>query len=153
MKDNRQEQGDGGAGQGRRARGLVTLSPCHLVTLSLLAVAAVGALLLLLPRLRSHLSANRLVLLAGLAYAGTMVVLALVRNPVAVMLGLIPAGMGWIAVLSTVNAAMQLFLPGWVRARGLSAYQIVVFGGQALGSLLWGLVAGQLGLAFTIPAK
>jgi predicted CXXCH cytochrome family protein len=53
VKDSRQEQGDGGVGQGRRARGLLTLSPCHLVTLSLLAAAALGALVLLLPRLRT----------------------------------------------------------------------------------------------------
>jgi hypothetical protein len=52
-------------------------------------------------------------------------------------------------VLSSVNAAMQLFLPGWVRARGLSAYQIVVFGGQAVGSVGWGVIAGQAGLVPT----
>ena len=33
-------------------------------------------------------------------------------------------------------------LPAWVRARGLSAYQLVFMGGQAIGSLAWGLTAG-----------
>ena len=31
---------------------------------------------------------------------------------------------------------MQLSLPAWVRARGLSVYQLVFMGGQAIGSLL-----------------
>ena len=44
--------------------------------------------------------------------------------------------------LSTLNASMQLSLPSWVRARGLSVYQLVFMGGQAIGSVVWGLVAG-----------
>ncbi len=40
---------------------------------------------------------------------------------------------------------MQLSLPAWVRARGLSVYQLTFMGGQAIGSLVWGLVAGAAG--------
>lgn len=49
---------------------------------------------------------------------------------------------------------MQLFLPGWVRARGLSAYQMVLLGAQAAGAAIWGVVAGAAGLvaAFLISA-
>ena len=56
-------------------------------------------------------------------------------------LALVPAGLAWMTVPSTVNAAMQLFLPGWVRARGLSVYQMVFAGGQALGALAWGALS------------
>jgi MFS family permease len=49
-------------------------------------------------------------------------------------------------VLSDVNAELQLFLPAWVRARGLSVYQMVVFGSQGLGAVVWGAVAEPLGL-------
>ena len=38
--------------------------------------------------------------------------------PLAVVL-LLPAGAAWLAVLSTLGAATQVFLPSWVRARGL----------------------------------
>jgi hypothetical protein len=65
------------------------------------------------------------------------------------MLVLLPAGLAWIAVLSHVNAELQLFLPGWVLARGLSVYQMVLFGAQALGALLWGLLAEPVGVATT----
>jgi hypothetical protein len=51
--------------------------------------------------------------------------------------------------LSTINAALQLFLPTWVRARGLSIYQMVLFGTQAIGVVIWGVVAQPLGLVTT----
>jgi len=56
----------------------------------------------------------------------------------------------WMAVLSNANAELQLFLPGWVRARGLGTYQSVFFGGQALGSVVWGLLADRIGLMPTL---
>ena len=60
----------------------------------------------------------------------------------ALLAALVIGGMAWLSTLATMNAAMQLSLPGWVRARGLSVYQLVFMGGQAIGSLLWGLLAG-----------
>ena len=65
---------------------------------------------------------------------------------------LVPAGMAWMTVLANVNAIVQMFLPRWVRARGLGAYQLVFFGGQALGALAWGLVAERIGLVDTFLA-
>jgi MFS family permease len=55
----------------------------------------------------------------------------------------------WIAVMSAVNAAMQLYLPGWVRARALSAFLIVMSGGQAIGAAAWGVLADYAGLVTT----
>jgi hypothetical protein len=49
-------------------------------------------------------------------------------------------------MLATVNTSLQLFLPAWVRARGLSVYQMVLFGAQGLGALAWGAVADAFGL-------
>jgi len=58
------------------------------------------------------------------------------------------------AVLSTMNASVQLFLPEWVRARGLSVYLTVLFGSQAIGAVLWGVIAVPQGVlpAFLIAA-
>jgi MFS family permease len=50
-------------------------------------------------------------------------------------------------VLSSVNAALQLFLPGWVRGRNLALYQTVLFGSQAVGALLFGVLADGVGLS------
>ncbi|MDI5940189.1 MFS transporter, partial [Micromonospora sp. DH15] len=114
----------------------------------LLAALGVGAVAgaLVLPRVRRALTASQLLLVAGLVYGGTLLVLALVPVPALVTAALVPAGLAWMTVLSTVNAAMQLFLPGWVRARGLSVYQMVFAGGQALGALAWGALGELAGL-------
>jgi len=121
--------------------------------LGALGAGAIGGAFLL-PRLRAALSANAMVAVASLVYTAALVVVALSRSVVLTVLVLLPTGMAWIAFLANVNAALQLFLPRWVRARGLAVYQMVLFGGQAAGAVIWGVVAGAAGLvpAFLISA-
>jgi hypothetical protein len=45
-----------------------------------------------------------------------------------------------------LNAAAQLSLPRWVRARGLSVYLLVATGSQAIGAYVWGALATLAGL-------
>ena len=59
---------------------------------------------------------------------------------------LVLSGMAWLITLSTLNAAAQLTLPRWVRARGLAVYLLVSTGSQAIGSYVWGAVATRAGL-------
>ena len=56
----------------------------------------------------------------------------LVPNLLVLAVLLVPAGMAWLFVLMGVTGALQVFLPGWVRARGLSMFN-VVFAGVAGG--------------------
>ena len=114
----------------------------------LLAALGVGAVAgaFALPRLRGLTSTNGILLLASLVYGAALVAVALVDNPAAVTVVLLAAGAAWLAVLASLNATMQLFLPGWVRARGLSTYQIVFVGGQGVAALVWGLLAEEFGL-------
>jgi MFS family permease len=109
--------------------------------------AVAGAIAL--PRVTARLSANGMLGVASIAYAVAMAVLVLTRHPVAAFLILIPAGAAWVVVIASVNAMVQLFLPGWVRGRGLAAYQIVLFGSQAVAAIAWGLVASRSGLVTT----
>ena len=102
-----------------------------------------------LPRVRATLSSNALLVAASVVYAAVLVTVVLVRNVAVAMIALLPAGLAWIAVISDVNAALQLFLPAWVRARGLSAFLTVLFGSQALGAVLWGGLAERLALVPT----
>jgi MFS family permease len=122
----------------------------------LLAAVGAGAVAgaFVMPRLRARLSENQRLVAGHLVYAAALIVVALVPNPVVVAVALVPAGTAWMVVLSNANAAVQMFLPAWVRARGLGSYQIVFFGGQGLGALIWGLVAQHTGLltAFLIAA-
>jgi MFS family permease len=123
------------------------------VLLGALGVGAIGGAFVL-PQVRARLSANALVAVASLTYAAALAVVVLSRSLAVTILVLLPAGVAWIAFLSNVNAALQLFLPKWVRARGLSVYQMVLFGGQAAGAVIWGVAAGVAGLvpAFLISA-
>jgi predicted MFS family arabinose efflux permease len=110
----------------------------------LLGALGVGAVLgaFVLGRLQSTFGLNKLLIAAGLGFAGATAVLALVHNFGIVLVALVFGGTSWLLALSTLNASMQLSLPAWVRARGLSVYQLTFMGGQAIGSLVWGLVAG-----------
>lgn len=121
----------------------------------LLACIGVGAVIsaLVLPALRRRLGPEALTALATLAYAAA--VLALARAPAfPVACGLMAvAGMGWIAMLSTVHVSAQILLPGWVRARGLSVSLTVFFGSMALGSVVWGVLAQHIGLVEALVAS
>ncbi|MFJ1547752.1 MFS transporter [Streptomyces sp. NPDC088246] len=101
--------------------------------------AVVGAFAL--PRLRRVLGANGTLAAGAVVFAGVLAVLATVRAPWPVAVALLPAGPAWIAVLSTLNAAVQARLPGWVRARGLAVCLLVFQGGQVVAAPLWGAVA------------
>ncbi len=117
----------------------------------LLGALGVGAIVgvFALPSLRARLDTNRLMLAASLVYAIALVVTVVVPNAAVILVILVVAGVAWVAVLSTLNAMLQLFLPAWVRGRGLSIYQTVLFGAQTVGALAAGLVAGALGLTDT----
>ncbi len=118
----------------------------------LLAAIGAGAICgaLLLPRARTRLSLNQMVAGASGLYVAVLVAVALLHNAVPALVLLVPAGAAWVVVLSSVNAALQLFLPGWVRGRSLAVYQTVLFGSQALGALLFGFLAAGVGLAAAV---
>ncbi|GAB3957345.1 MFS transporter [Micromonospora vulcania] len=117
----------------------------------LLAALGVGAVAggLLLAVIRNRLSANQLLFISGVLFTVALTVVATVRVVPLVLLALLPAGLAWVTVLANVNAEMQLYLPAWVRARGLAVYQVFFAGGQAVGAFAWGLVADLAGL---VPA-
>jgi len=50
-------------------------------------------------------------------------------------------GMAWITVANSLSVSAQLALPDWVRARGMSMYQMAIMGASAIGAAIWGQVA------------
>jgi predicted MFS family arabinose efflux permease len=107
--------------------------------------AVVGALVM--RRVRERLSSSVLLAVFSLLYALGLLAAALVDGMALLVVALLLAGLGWLAVLSTFNTTLQLTLPAWVRARGLAAYLVVFMGGQGLGAVAWGLVAQRTGVA------
>lgn len=116
--------------------------------LGALGAGAIGGALML-PRVRRRFSSNALMFSASITYSAALAIVVLIPNSVVAAIVLIPAGAAWTMVLSDVNAELQLFLPTWVRARGFAMYQMVLFGSQAIGALVWGLIAEPLGLTVT----
>jgi MFS family permease len=108
----------------------------------LLAALGAGAIAgaLLMPRIREWLTPNQLIVAASLGYGTALAVVALVPDVIVVTGALVVAGLAWMTLVARMNAALQLFLPNWVRARGLAVYQVVFAAGQAVGALLWGQV-------------
>jgi hypothetical protein len=95
--------------------------------------------------LRRRVSDN--LLLAASAAAYGLAPLAVVWLPfVAAIPVLMVSGMAWLITLATLNAAAQLTLPQWVRARALSVYLLISTGAQAVGAYAWGALATQAGL-------
>jgi MFS family permease len=122
----------------------------------LLGALGVGAIVgaSVLSKVRARVSPNVLIELIGAVFAVALVAVILVPSTLVVVIVLLPAGMAWVGMLATINTVLQLFLPRWVRARGLSVYQMVLFGAQGLGALAWGALADAFGLtvAFLVAA-
>jgi MFS family permease len=115
---------------------------------ALFGALGVGAILgaLVLGPIRNFLSTNGIIGAAGVVYAAAIAGIVLAPNfPVALAI-LLFGGLAWTAMLSTLVAELQLFLPGWVRARGLAVFMVVFTGAQTVAAPVWGLLAEEGGL-------
>jgi hypothetical protein len=117
----------------------------------LLSCIGVGAVLaaFTLPRLRSRLSPSAITVIAAILFAGATGVAA-VGDFRACAVAMVFGGWAWLASLSTFNVTTQLVIAEWVRGRGLAIYQIVFFGCQALGSILWGQIAEMTSISTSL---
>ncbi|MBT0773927.1 MFS transporter [Kineosporia sp. J2-2] len=117
----------------------------------LLGVLGAGAVLgvVVLPGLRRRFGSSTLLAGSALVYA-----LGLAAPSLGSVALLVPVfvltGISWIVTLTTLNAALQLTLADWVRARGVAFYLLVFMGGQGVASFGWGLLAGGIGSTPTL---
>lgn len=68
------------------------------------------------------------------------------------MAAMVLCGLGWVLIVSLLNATVQLSAPRWVVARALSLYQMATFSGMAAGAWLWGAVTDSAGIATALLA-
>ena len=104
----------------------------------------------ILPRLRRRLSVDGLVATAIVVFATMTFAAGRVKGFPELCLVLGTAGAAWIGILACLNTAAQTMSPSWVRARALSMYLLVLQGGMAIGSTLWGALATRVGLPNTL---
>ncbi len=112
---------------------------------AVLAVVVVG-------RLRQSVSDNVLLAVSSAVYGCAPLAVAWLpfaeSTPILAL-----SGMAWLITLTTLNAAAQLSLPRWVRARALAVYLLVSTGSQAIGSYLWGAIATLEGLHIALTCS
>ena len=113
--------------------------------------AVVGAFLA--TPFRNRFAAEASVATATLMFAASLAVLAFSRSPAMSFAALVLGGTGWVLALSTFNVSVQLASPRWVVGRTLAIYQMLTFGGMALGAWGWGHAAAQFGLPAALTAS
>lgn len=132
------------------ARDLVQGGPLtYGVMLGAFGVGAVGGALIS-ARLREMLSSEWIVRVAFLGFALSAGVTAISTNAILTALVLTVSGASWVLALSLFNTIVQLSTPRWVVGRALSLYQTLTFGGIAVGSWLWGSLAENYGLSYSL---
>ena len=109
----------------------------------LLAAMGSGAIVaaLFLPRLRQLMARDELVMRGAALQSLATAAVALAPNVTLAAIAMFAAGMAWITTANSLSVSAQLALPDWVRARGMSIYQMAIMGASALGAALWGQVA------------
>lgn len=109
----------------------------------LLASMGAGAIIaaLLMPRIRNWLPLQPRVLVGTALQSLATVIVAFAPNIYVAVPGMVIGGMAWITVANSLTVAAQMALPDWVRARGMSIYQMALMGSTAAGAALWGQVA------------
>ena len=109
----------------------------------LLAAMGSGAILaaMFLPRLRQMMTRDTLVIRSVMLQSASTAVMAVAPNAWVAVPAMLLNGMAWITCANSLAVSAQLGLPDWVRARGMSTYQMAIMGASALGAALWGQVA------------
>ena len=99
-----------------------------------------------LPRLRVRYSVDGLVAGATVLFAMMTFLAGQVHVFEWLCLVLFTAGTAWIGILACFNVVAQTMCPAWMRARALSMYLLVLQGGMAIGSAVWGELASRRGV-------
>ena len=101
-------------------------------------------------RLRTGTSTETIYVTANLLFAGATLAVAHIANPWIALPLVALGGVGWVAANSTINIVVQFASASNVVGRSIALYQMLTFGGLALGSYGWGLLADHIGLVYTL---
>ena len=144
-----------------QSTGLIALLPviakthfegdAHTFTL-LLACLGLGAIIAgsQLPLLRKYVKSTDLISYGLFVLAFTSVGVVLAPNIWLASLLMLISGAAWISIANSLTTSAQLTLPGWVRARGMSIYQMGLMGGSAAGAAVWGKLAEEFDVVISI---
>lgn len=112
--------------------------------------AVVGAWFI--PTIRQRFSSEAIVLAAQWGYGLICVLIGLSGSRWFIMPALFGMGICWMAIMTTLNATAQVYLPRKFRARGMSAFLMAFALGMGIGSALWGWFAFWAGISAAFVA-
>ena len=109
----------------------------------LLAAMGAGAIgsTAFLPQLRRNFSRDAVVFGGAVIQSLSMLVIAFTPYTWVAVPAMLLVGAAWITTANTLSVSAQMGLPDWVRARGMSMYQMAIMGASALGAAVWGQIA------------
>ena len=113
---------------------------------ALMGCMGMGAVLsatVLLPKARAKLTTDGVLTAGAIAMAAGFLAFAWARNAWLAGGAMFFCGMASMSIISSLNVAVQMSTPPWVRARVLSVHMLVFQGAIALGSLGWGTLAAR----------
>lgn len=99
-----------------------------------------------LPSMRRLMSLDALITVATVVFAFATLGAGWLAEFWALSVAVFAGGIAWIVIVASLNVSAQTMSPNWVRARALSIYLLVLQGGMAAGSALWGALAARIGL-------
>ncbi|MBL8363436.1 MAG: MFS transporter [Rubrivivax sp.] len=120
----------------------------------MLSMVGAGAIVAALsfPRWRERYTRDQFVLIGTLVHAVLSSAIVLIDEIWFAVPAMFVIGMAWISVANSLTVAAQTAMPDWVRARGMSIYQMALMGGSAAGALLWGQVASHTTVQIAVLA-
>jgi MFS family permease len=110
--------------------------------------AVAGALSL--PALQRHYTPNRIIGVGFLVGAVALLISATAPNLLVASAAPLVSGWSWTVALATLQACIQIYLPAWVRARGVAMLLMSVYAGQAIGATVLGWLAVHWSLRGTL---
>jgi len=120
----------------------------------LLASMGAGAIVaaLNMQRLRQYWARDGLVIRGTALQSVAMLGVAFAPSAAVACVAMGVAGMAWITTANTLSVSAQFALPDWVRARGMSMYQMAIMGASAAGAAIWGQVASHYAIRGSLVA-
>jgi len=120
----------------------------------LLAIFGLGGIigLVIMSNVRHKFSFNLLISGSSLLFSFVLFAMSYGKSFWLLALTMLPAGASWMALLSSLMAALQSIAPSWVLGRVMSVHALIFFGTQAGGSAIWGFAAGIAGIPYVLLA-
>jgi MFS family permease len=103
-----------------------------------------------LPRLRHRFDRNQLVPISQILQAVASIGVVLAPSLWLAAIMMMFSGGFWILTANSLSISAQLALPSWIRARGMSIFQMSLMGGSAIGAAIWGKLTTHSSVTFSV---